>query len=286
MRKYLLCIVLVFVFLAGSPAHGNKTGDTIHAKSYCVLNAATGTIIKAKNIDEPIQPASLAKVLSLYVIFEAIQNKKIHLDDQVKISKKAWQTGGSQMFLEPDTEVELETLMKGMAIVSANDAATALAEYVDGDVPTFVARMNRTASLLGMKNSRFANPHGLPAKGGITTARDMAILADIYIRRFPWALDLHSQRSYSYHEITQPNRNRLLGKYPEVDGLKTGFTRVSGYHTIVTACKGEQRYIIVLMGAKTPEKRNREAAALLKEVLRTGHTSGKKHASPQIGMSL
>ena len=180
------------------------------------------------------------------------------------------------MFLEPDTEVDLEELLKGMAIISANDAAVALAEHVGGDVPRFVERMNQAARQLGMKNSLFVNPHGLPAKGEMTTARDMATLTAAYIRRFPWALTLHSRQSYSYHNITQPNRNRLLGKYPEVDGLKTGFTWVSGYHTIVTARKGKQRYIIVVMGARTPGKRNREAALLLKEALGTPHTAAGK----------
>lgn len=286
MRKYSALITLLgfFLLFVASPTHAGKTVAQ-GAKSYFVVNATTGSIIKAKNIDQPIQPASLTKVLSLYVILEAMQEKKIRLHDRVKISKKAWKTGGSQMFLEPNTEVGLEELLKGMAIVSANDAAVALAEHVAGDVPRFVERMNQTAQKLGMKNSRFVNPHGLPAKGEITTARDMATLSAAYIRRFPWALTLHSRQSFIYHNITQPNRNRLLGKYPEVDGLKTGFTWVSGYHTIVTARKGKQRYIIVLMGAKTPGKRNQEAALLLKEVLQTAHMAGATCGSPLAGMS-
>lgn len=285
MRKYFLIIMFLSFFLfSAAPTHAGKTGD-LEVKSYFVINATTGSIIKAKNIDEPIPPASLTKVLSLYVIMEAIQEKQIHLHDQVRISKKAWQTGGSQMFLEPNTEVDLEALVKGMAIISANDAAVALAEHVDGDVPRFVERMNQEAQKLGMKNSLFVNPHGLPAKGERTTARDMATLAAAYIQRFPWALTLHSQRSYTYHNITQPNRNRLLGKYPEVDGLKTGFTWVSGYHTIVTALKGKQRYIIVVMGAKTPAKRNQEAALLLKEALEKTDTISGETFSPLASIS-
>lgn len=283
MRRYVVFFLsFAFLLIAAGAVHAKKAGEP-DVKSYFVVNATTGTIIKAKNIDQSIPPASLTKVLSLYIIMDSLQRREIRLHDRVKISRKAWQTGGSQMFLEPGTEVALEELMKGMAIVSANDAAVALAEHVCGDVPRFVDRMNRQARELGMRNSVFVNPHGLPAKGEITTARDMAILAADYIRRFPWALTLlHSRQSYSYHNITQPNRNRLLGKYPEVDGLKTGFTWVSGYHTIVTARKGQQRYIIVVMGAKTPVKRNREAAELLKEALGMARGTSVKPSPPLV----
>jgi serine-type D-Ala-D-Ala carboxypeptidase (penicillin-binding protein 5/6) len=285
MRKCLIIFILLIFFFSGASITYARNTASSEAKSYFVVNATTGSIIKAKNIDQPIPPASLTKVLSLYVILEAIQEKQIHLHDRVKISKKAWKTGGSQMFLEPNTEVDLQELLKGMVIISANDAAVALAEYVSGDVPRFVERMNQETQKLGMKNSLFVNPHGLPAKGEITTARDMATLAAAYIHRFPWALTLHSQQSYTYHNITQPNRNRLLGKYPEVDGLKTGFTWMSGYHTIVTARKGNQHYIIIVMGAKTPEKRNQEAASLLKEALGTTRTAAGESGSSLAGMS-
>jgi len=285
MHRYVIFLLsFILLFIGPGTVFAKRTGDP-DARSYFVINATTGAVIKAKNIDQPIQPASLTKVLSLYVIMDSLQRREIRLHDRVKISKKAWATGGSQMFLEPGTEVDLEELMKGMAIVSANDAAVALAEHVCGDVPHFVERMNRQARQLGMRNSVFVNPHGLPAKGEITTARDMAILSVNYIRRFPWALTMHSRQSYSYHNITQPNRNRLLGKYPEVDGLKTGFTWVSGYHTIVTARKGKQRYIIVVMGAKTPWKRNREAAQLLKEALGITRTASAEPAPSPVKVS-
>jgi D-alanyl-D-alanine carboxypeptidase (penicillin-binding protein 5/6) len=172
------------------------------------------------------------------------------------------------MRLEPLTEVKLGDLAWGMAIVSANDAAVAIAEHISGTVDAFVLRMNEQAQKLGMKNTTFINPNGLPGEGGFTTARDMAILAHTYIFRFPWTLEaIHSQPSFTYNNISYPNRNRLLGKYPEVDGLKTGFTRASGYHIIVTAMKGAERHIIVVMGAGEPTKRNQEASLLLDEVL-------------------
>jgi D-alanyl-D-alanine carboxypeptidase (penicillin-binding protein 5/6) len=169
MRKYFIIIILLsFLFLGAVSAHAKKVGD-LEAKSYFVLNATTGSIIKGKNVDQPIQPASLMKVLSLYVIMASIQEKRIRLHDRVKISKKAWKTGGSQMFLEPETEVDLEELLKGMAIISANDAAVALAEHVGGDVPRFVERMNQEAALLLKEALRTthtaADKSGLPLAG-------------------------------------------------------------------------------------------------------------------------
>ncbi|MEN6490081.1 MAG: serine hydrolase [Smithella sp.] len=138
MHRYVIFLIsFVFLFIGTGTAHAQRAAD-LGVKSYFVVNATTGAIIKAKNIDQPIQPASLTKVLSLYVIMDALQRREIRLHDRVKISKKAWKAGGSQMFLEPGTEVDLEELMKGMAIVSANDAAVALAEHVCGDIPRFV----------------------------------------------------------------------------------------------------------------------------------------------------
>jgi D-alanyl-D-alanine carboxypeptidase (penicillin-binding protein 5/6) len=274
MHKFIIFVKLLIPLslypTAGTAA--NKVGNP-YARSYIVINESTGTTLKAKNIDQQIQPASLTKVLSLYVILDAPQNKEISLHDRVSISKKAWETVGSQMFLEPNTDVDLEELEKGMAIISANDTTVALAEYIAVDVPHFVERMNEQARLLGMNDSRFIIPHGRLAKGEVTTVRDMVTLSEAYILCFPWTLsNLHSQQSYSYNKITQPNRNLLLGQYPEVDGLKTGFTRVSGYHTIVTAQKDHQRYIIVLKGAGTPAKRNREAVELLRGVWGTSQS--------------
>jgi D-alanyl-D-alanine carboxypeptidase (penicillin-binding protein 5/6) len=152
-----------------------------------------------------------------------------------------------------------------MAVVSANDASVAVAEYVGGDVESFVARMNRKAREIGMTGSVFKNPNGLPAKGQVTTAQDMAILAREYIRRFPEALELHSQQDFTYREITHHNRNVLLQRYPNADGIKTGWVRKAGYHLVATAKRGNTRLIAVVMGAKTPAIRARETARLLDE---------------------
>jgi D-alanyl-D-alanine carboxypeptidase (penicillin-binding protein 5/6) len=232
------------------------------------MDMRTGRILVAQNANAPIQPASITKVLTLYLADEAIRDGRVQPGDQVKISRKACRTGGSKMFIEAGSEIPLEELLKGMAVVSANDASVAVAEYIGGDVERFVVRMNRKARQLGMTRSFFKNPNGLPARGQFTTARDMLILASDYLQRFPESLDLHSQQYYTYRDITQRNRNSLLRHYPNADGLKTGWVRKAGYHIVATAKRGETRLVAVVMGAKTSGIRARETEKLLDEGFR------------------
>ena len=234
-------------------------------RSAVVMDADTGRILFAENADRPVPPASVTKVLSLYLVYEAISEEKVHLDDKVRVSKKAWRTRGSRMFLEPDSEATLEELIKGVCVVSANDAAVALAEYIAGDTDKFVDRMNAKARQLGMFHSRFKNPHGLPAKGQTTTARDIAILSRDYLRRFPQSLQIHSTQSFTYHNITQHNHNLLLTRYPGTDGIKTGFVHASGYNLAATAVQGNTRLIAVVLGSRTPGIRLRETIRLFDE---------------------
>jgi D-alanyl-D-alanine carboxypeptidase (penicillin-binding protein 5/6) len=224
-----------------------------------------GRILYAENPDRPVQPASVTKVLSLYLVYEALSEGMVTLQDKVRISKKARRTRGSRMFFEQGSEVTLEELIKGVGVVSANDAAVALAEYIAGDTDRFVDRMNAKARQLGMLHSRFKNPHGLPAKGQTTTARDIAILSRDYLRRFPQSLQLHSTQSYTYHNITQHNHNLLLTRYPGTDGIKTGFVHASGYNLAATAVQGNTRLIAVVLGSRTPGIRLRETMRLLDE---------------------
>lgn len=235
----------------------------LKARSAILINAENGDILYAKSPDRLIQPASLTKILTLYLVREAIHAGRIHLSDRVKISIDSYFTGGSSMFLEEGNYVALEDLIKGIAIVSGNDAAVAVAEYLGGDLQRFVKMMNDKASKLEMRRSRFMNPNGLPAKGQLSTARDIAALARAYIRDFPESLSLHSMQSFTYNDITQKNHNVLLKQYPDVDGLKTGFVRAAGFHLIVTAKRGDTRLIAVVMGEKNPVIRAREAAILL-----------------------
>ena len=232
-------------------------------QSAIVMNAATGEILFQKDADRPLQPASVTKILSLYLIYQAIGEGKARFEDPVKVSKKAWRTGGSRMFIDPGSEVRLDELIRGMSVVSANDASVALAEHVEGSEEAFVRKMNLKARQLGMSRSAFRNPHGLPAKGQRTTARDMAKLSRDYIRRFPQSLQIHAMQSYTYHNITQYNHNLLLRRYPNTDGLKTGYVHAAGYHIIATARQGETRLIALVMGARTPGIRLRETVKLL-----------------------
>jgi D-alanyl-D-alanine carboxypeptidase (penicillin-binding protein 5/6) len=251
----------------------------ITARSAILMDMTAGRILYAHNAEAPIQPASITKVLSLYLADEAIREGKVHPKDPVKISKKAGRTGGSKMFIQAGSVIPLGELLKGMAVVSANDASVAVAEYIGGDVGEFVEQMNKKARELGMTQSVFKTPNGLPAKGQVTTARDMLILANEYLRQFPESLNLHSQQYYTYRDITQHNRNALLSRYPNADGLKTGWVCAAGYHIIATAKRGDTRLIAVVMGAKNPSIRTRETERLLDEGFRLVREH-QQHANP------
>jgi serine-type D-Ala-D-Ala carboxypeptidase (penicillin-binding protein 5/6) len=236
---------------------------TVNAKSAVLMEGASGQTLTAQNKDEKIAPASFVKVLTLYVVYDTIRSGKTKLTDEVYISKKAWETGGSKMYVGVGSKVPLEEIIKGIAIVSGNDACIAAAEHISGSAEVFVKLMNDTAQKLGMTNSHFENPHGLPSPQQYTTAYDMAILARSYISAFPDALKIHSTLEYTYSGIRQDNRNTLLRKDSSVDGLKTGFIAESGYHLLATAQRDERRLIAVVMGAKNQAIRAEEALKLL-----------------------
>ena len=227
------------------------------------MEVSTGTVLFEQNADEPIEPASFTKIASLYLVFEAMKQDRIHLNDEVMISREAWRTGGSKMFVGIGNRVPLEELIKGIAVVSGNDSCVAAAEHVSGSVDTFTDAMNRKAKELGMSRTQFLNPHGLPAEGQITTARDMATLDTAYLRAFPESLGYHSMKEYSYNNIQQYNRNHLLLKDPTIDGLKTGYIAASGYHLSATSKRDGMRLIAVVMGAQSSRVREREALKLL-----------------------
>ncbi|MDP2839636.1 MAG: D-alanyl-D-alanine carboxypeptidase family protein, partial [Syntrophales bacterium] len=213
-------ILLILLLAPNLSAHGARK---LSVHSAILMDMTTGRVLYTSNADDPLPPASITKVLSLYLADEAIRDGKVHPSDLVKISRKAGRTGGSKMFIQAGSEISLDELLKGMAVVSANDASVAVAEYIGGNVEGFVERMNRKARDLGMTRSFFKNPNGLPARGQFTTARDMLILACDYLQRFPESLNLHSQQYYTYRDITQRNHNSLLRHYPDADGLKTGW---------------------------------------------------------------
>ncbi len=235
----------------------------VKAKSAVLMDSITGDVLLAHHARRQIPPASFVKLLTLYVILDALKHQKIQLADAVHVSKKAWKTGGSKMFIEVNTKVSVEELLKGIAVVSGNDACVAMAEHLYGDVETFTRVMNRYAQQLGMKDSYFVNPHGLPAKGQLTTAYDMALLARHYVNEFPHALDYHKLQTYTYNGIEQRNRNGLLKRDARVDGLKTGWVVESGYNLVATANRQNHRLIAVVMGAQTPSIRERETFKVL-----------------------
>ena len=236
---------------------------SVNAKGAVLIDAVTGQILLENNKEQRIEPASFVKVLTLYVVFDLIRNGRAKLSDEVFVSQKAWKTGGSQMFIEVNNKVVLEDLIKGIAVVSGNDACVALAEHLYGSIEDFVQAMNEAAQKIGLKNSFFKNPHGLPDAQQYTTPYDMALMARQYIHDFPTALHYHSMLEFTYAGITQQNRNGLLRKDESVDGLKTGYIADSGYHLLATAKRGNRRLIAVVMGTNSITAREQEARKLL-----------------------
>jgi D-alanyl-D-alanine carboxypeptidase (penicillin-binding protein 5/6) len=227
------------------------------------MDAQSGELLYAQDPDERIPPASLTKVLTLFLAFDAIQRGRAHLDDIVPISKKASRTRGSKMFLKAGDRVPLEELIKGIVVDSGNDASVAVAEYLEGSERAFVAKMNEKLRALGIRQTRVETVHGLPARRQYTTAADMAVLARAYLQAHPEALRYHQLTSYTYRNISQENHNKLLFQDPSVDGLKTGYTRKSGYNLLATAKRGDQRLIAVVLKARSRTIREEETLRLL-----------------------
>ncbi len=237
---------------------------TLESEAAVLMDGITGRILLEKNPEKPFSPASLAKMMTLFLAFNAIKSEHVSFDEEVLISKKAWKMGGSQMFLEVGDRVKFIELIKGAAAISANDGALAIAEFLSGSEEVFVHQMNEEAQALGMKHTRFVNPHGLPREGQETSAMDMALLGLHYVREHPEALEFHTLPEYSYGGIKQKNWNPLLNRGEGVDGLKTGYLKNAGYHILLSAKKDSRRLIGVVMGAKTPENRHSDAVKLLR----------------------
>ena len=245
------------------PAQPTSGGLHCDAQSAVLMDGLTGQVLYEQNPHLRIPPASFVKVLTLYLVFDAIRAGQIKMDDMVTVSEKAWRTQGSKMFIKVGERVRVEDLIKGVAIASGNDACIALAEHLSGSENVFVSKINEKAKLLGMKDSQFKNTHGMPADDQYTTTMDMAILGRRYIEDHPEALAFHSTIEFEYNGIRQGNRNTLLQKNIGVDGLKTGHIEESGYHLAATAKRDGQRMIAIVMGCDKVRKRASEAQALL-----------------------
>jgi len=226
------------------------------AKAWLLMDAATGQVLAGENIDAPVEPASITKVMTSYVVASEIKNGKIKDTDLVTISENAWRGGGgstdgSTSFLPLNGQVVLAELEKGMVIQSGNDAAIALAEHVAGSETAFVSLMNSYAQRIGMKHTHFVNPHGLSAEGHISTAHDLALMGRAMIRDFPNAYAYNKMKEFTVNGITQHNRNGLLWKDPSVDGIKTGHTDSAGFCLLASAKRDNQRLISVVMGIES-----------------------------------
>jgi D-alanyl-D-alanine carboxypeptidase (penicillin-binding protein 5/6) len=255
-------LVLIFSLLTASFQANAENSDilipippTIEASSFILLDHQTGKVLAENNADVKLAPASLTKIMTVYVVFKEIANGHLHLDDLATISKKAWSTSGSRMFVEVNDRVKIEDLLKGVIIQSGNDASVALAEHVAGSEEVFAAMMNQQAERLGMKNTQFKNSDGLPVEGHYTTARDLALLTMALIKEFPDFYPWFSQQEFVYNKIVQHNRNQLLGRDPSVDGVKTGHTDEAGYCLVASALRNDMRLISVVMGAKSTNAR-------------------------------
>ena len=264
MIRFAMALAFVSLGTAAAAEDAERAAPPrVAAAEHYLVDYASDTVLSASAADEPVPPASLTKLMTAYVVFGALEEGRIHLDDEALVSKKAWRTGGSRMFIEPNSHVLVEDLVRGMLIQSGNDASTALAEHVAGSVEGFVTLMNEQAAALGMNSSIFRNPTGLPARGHVSSAHDMAILAKAIIATYPKYYGLYAEREFSYNGITQHNRNALLQRDFGVDGMKTGFTEAAGYCIVSSAERNGMRLIAVVLGAKTAKIRNDAAQALL-----------------------
>lgn len=239
------------------------TPPKVAARAYFLVDADTGTVLASKNENKQLAPASLTKLMTLYLTFTALKSGQLQLTDKVHISKKAWHMSGSRMFLRPNTRVPVNQLLQGVIVDSGNDACEALAEHIGGNDADFASLMNETAQQLGMAHSHFQNPTGLPHRDHYSSPKDLAILANAIITQFPEYYHYFSQKWFRYNKIKQPNRNRLLWRDNSVDGLKTGHTDSAGYCLVTSAKRDKMRLISVVMGTKSEAARANISQRLL-----------------------
>ena len=231
--------------------------------SYILIDHATGDVVAENNPDEVLEPASLTKLMTAYTVFKALGDGQVNLEDEVRVSERAWGTEGSRTFIEVGSTVSVENLLQGMIVQSGNDASVALAEHVAGSEEVFADLMNFYADQLGMESSSFRNSTGLPDPDHYMTARDAATIARAIIAEFPEYYMWYSQREFTYNDIEQPNRNLLLWRDESVDGLKTGYTDAAGYCLVTSAERAGMRLVSVVMGSHSAEARANDSQALL-----------------------
>ena len=257
-----LCLCLSAALVAALQPRPAEAVDT-EAQQFILMDAGTGMVLAEKNADEPMYPASMSKIMTLYVVFEHLADGQLDLEDTFTVSKKAWRMKGSRMFLEVNSKVTVSELLRGVIVQSGNDASIVLAEGLAGSEDGFADLMNETAVELGLADSYFTNATGWPDPDHITTARDVAELSRRIIVDFPEYYPMFAEKSFTYNGIKQGNRNPLLYRYDGADGLKTGYTQASGHGLAASAKRGEQRLVMVVNGIKGVDARAREAERLL-----------------------
>ncbi|TYP89510.1 D-alanyl-D-alanine carboxypeptidase (penicillin-binding protein 5/6) [Nitrosomonas communis] len=263
LRILMKSILWLVLCLAVFPVFAQQPTLSVAAKSYILVDFHTGKTLISQNEHERLEPASLTKLMTAYVIFSELKQNRIKLDQVVPVSKAAWKMVGSRMFIQPNKPVTVDELIRGMIVQSGNDACVALAELIAGSEDMFAHKMNEEAARLGMINTNFTNSTGLSHPKHYSTAHDLALLSAAIIREFPEFYPLYSLREYTYNGITQPNRNRLLWVDPTVDGMKTGWTVAAGYCLITSSQRDERRLISVVMGTASANARSKESQRLL-----------------------
>lgn len=269
MPARLLALLSFLVLAVAQPVLAQVAPPSIAARSWLLLDETTGQVLAAHEPDLKIEPASLTKIMTVYLALDALREKRITLDQRPAVSQAAYKAIGSRMFIEPTKPANVEELLNGVIVQSGNDASIVLAEALAGTEETFAGQMNRAARRMGMNATNFRNSTGLPDPEHYTTARDLATLAQRLMEDFPDQYPMYSQREYTYNNIRQPNRNRLLAIDPTVDGMKTGHTEAAGYCLIATARRdmpgldGKRRLISVVLGAASESARAIESQKLL-----------------------
>lgn len=257
-------IVIFFILFFSTYISANIPNlNNINSESYILIEFETGDIIVGEKIHERLSPASLTKIMTAYVVFRELKKGNLRLQEEATISNKSWRTKGSRTFLEVGTKVKIEDLIKGLIIQSGNDAAVALAEHISGTEEQFVKLMNFYAKELNMNNTNFNNASGLPTTNHYSSAYDLAILTKSLIKEFPNYYEIYSFEQFTYNNITQRSRNRLLSSTNDFDGVKTGFTNNAGYCFVGSARRGDRRLISVVLNSKTPAGRFEDTTKLM-----------------------
>ncbi len=264
MLRTVASLFLLFFLALPSTQAPAQTPPPVIGKAYVLADISSGQILASEKADERFEPASLTKLMTAYLVFQSLKDKKLALDTVAPVSEKAWRAGGSRMFIDPKHPVKVDELIRGMIVQSGNDACIALAEAIGGSEDVFAQMMNREAQRLGMKNSHFVNSNGLPDAQHYSSARDIYLLASALIRDFPAEYaTYYSIKEYRYNNITQMNRNRLLWLDPSVDGMKTGYTEAAGYCLVASSKRGPRRLMSVLLGSTSESARAQESQKLL-----------------------